>query len=195
MAVLAPFLVIFAFILELPNVETTQRTLDSLDASFCHAGLEVIYPDLDIDKCLIVSKELKLREKISTVWKAPQIYFSGARKEKKYVLVMVDPDAPSRTKSSGYWRHWLVVDIKDNALKKGNIQGKTLTDYHPPMPPPKTGFHRYQFMLFEQPPGTSVSLTDQEKSRGKWDLQAFITRFGLGTPVSTVQFLTQNFKD
>ncbi|XP_017272628.1 phosphatidylethanolamine-binding protein 4 isoform X2 [Kryptolebias marmoratus] len=163
MAVLAPFLVIFAFILELPNVETTQRTLDSLDASFCHAGLEVIYPDLDIDKCLIVSKELKLREKISTVWKAPQIYFSGAR--------------------------------KDNALKKGNIQGKTLTDYHPPMPPPKTGFHRYQFMLFEQPPGTSVSLTDQEKSRGKWDLQAFITRFGLGTPVSTVQFLTQNFKD
>ncbi|XP_037536602.1 phosphatidylethanolamine-binding protein 4 [Nematolebias whitei] len=192
---LAPFLVFFVLILEPFNVETTQMTLDSLDTSFCYGGLEVIYPELNIDKCLTISKELKHREKISSVWKAPQIYFSGAHKEKKYVLMMVDPDAPSRTKSSGYFRHWLVVDIKSNVLKKGTIQGKTLTDYHPPTPPLKTGFHRYQFMLFEQPPSTSVSLTDQEKSRGKWDLQAFMTRFGLGEPVAAVQFLTQNFKD
>ncbi|XP_013879311.1 phosphatidylethanolamine-binding protein 4 [Austrofundulus limnaeus] len=107
---------------------------------------------------------------------------------------MVDPDAPSRTTSSGYWRHWLVVDIKDHALKKGKIQGKTLTDYYPPTPPPNTGFHRYQFMLFKQPPGT-VSLTDQERSRGEWDLLAFATMFGLGEPVAAVQFFNQNYKD
>uniref|UniRef100_A0A3Q0R703 Phosphatidylethanolamine binding protein 4 n=1 Tax=Amphilophus citrinellus TaxID=61819 RepID=A0A3Q0R703_AMPCI len=117
--------------------------------------------------------------------------------KKTYVLVMVDPDAPSRSKqTSAYWRHWLVVDIQGSALKKGQIEGTSLTDYNPPTPPQKSGFHRYQFMLFEQPPGTPVSLTNKEKaSRGKWDFQAFITRFDLGEPVATLQFLTQNYKD
>ncbi|XP_053180560.1 phosphatidylethanolamine-binding protein 4 [Scomber japonicus] len=120
--------------------------------------------------------------------------------KKMYVLVMVDPDAPSRTKpTSAYWRHWLVVNIQGSTLKKGHMQGTTLTDYHPPTPPQKSGFHRYQFMLFKQPPDTPVSLTEQEKSvravTGKWDLEAFIKRFHLGAPVASLQFLTQNYKD
>ncbi|XP_056232522.1 phosphatidylethanolamine-binding protein 4 isoform X2 [Seriola aureovittata] len=186
-----------ACILGLFHVEATPDTLSSLDSSFCHGGLEVIYPELDVDECLIIPKGREVREKVSTVWKAPQIYFSGAHKKKMYVLVMVDPDAPSRTNpTSAYWRHWLVVDIQGDALKKGQIQGTTLTDYHPPTPPQKSGFHRYQFMLFEQLPDAPVSLTGQEKSsRGKWDLQDFITRFDLGEPVATLQFLTQNYKD
>ncbi|XP_073321580.1 phosphatidylethanolamine-binding protein 4 [Pagrus major] len=196
-AVLAPVLVLCACVLGFYNVEAQSDTLSSLDSSFCYGGLEVIYPGLDIDKCLVIPKNQNLRQKVSTVWKAPQIYYSGAHKKKMYILVMVDPDAPSRTKpTSAYWRHWLVVDIKGNALKKGDIQGTTLTDYSPPTPPQKSGFHRYQFMLFEQPPDTPVSLTEPEKSsRGKWDLQAFITRFHLGEPVATLQFLTQNYKD
>lgn len=41
-------------------------------------------------------------------------------------------------------------------------------DYARPTPPRKSGFHRYQFMLFEQPPQARVTLTEQEKSvRGK----------------------------
>uniref|UniRef100_A0A3B4V8D1 Phosphatidylethanolamine binding protein 4 n=1 Tax=Seriola dumerili TaxID=41447 RepID=A0A3B4V8D1_SERDU len=129
-----------------------------------YGGLEVIYPELDVDHCLIIPKGREVREKVSTVWKAPQIYFSGAH--------------------------------KGDALKKGQIQGTTLTDYHPPTPPQKSGFHRYQFMLFEQLPDAPVSLTGREKSsRGKWDLQDFITRFDLGEPVATLQFLTQNYKD
>ncbi|XP_045889891.1 phosphatidylethanolamine-binding protein 4 isoform X1 [Micropterus dolomieu] len=197
MAVPAPFLVLCACVLGFYHVEATPDTLSSLDLSFCHGGLEVIYPELLIDECLIIPKDLKLREMISTVWKAPQIYFSGAHKNKMYALVMVDPDAPSRTKpTSAYWRHWLVVDIQGNALKKGHIQGTTLTDYSPPSPPQKSGFHRYQFMLFEQQPEKPVSLAEQEeKSRGKWDLQAFITKFDLGEPVASLQFLTQNYKD
>lgn len=193
----AQFLVLCVCILGFFHVEGTTNTLSSQDSSFCHGGLEVIYPGLDIDKCLIIPKELKLREKISTVWKTPQIYFSGAHKNKMYVLVMVDPDAPSRIKpTSAYWRHWLVVDIQGNALKKGHIQGTTLTEYAPPTPPQKSGFHRYQFMLFEQLPNAPVSLTVQERSsRGKWDLEAFITRFHLGEPVAALQFLTQNYKN
>ncbi|MED6290365.1 hypothetical protein CHARACLAT_012307, partial [Characodon lateralis] len=81
------------------------------------------------------------------------------------------------------------------SLENGEIHGNTLTDYHPPTPPWKTGFHRYQFMLFEQPPHTNVKLTEKESSRGKWDLPAFIKRFNLGEPVAALQFLTQNFED
>ncbi|XP_040010288.1 phosphatidylethanolamine-binding protein 4 isoform X2 [Xiphias gladius] len=197
MAVPGSFLVLSACILGLFHVEATPDTLSSLDSSFCHGGLEVIYPELDIDECIIIPKDQELREKVSTVWKAPQIYFSRGHKKKKYVLVMVDPDAPSRTNpASAYWRHWLVMDIQGDALKRGQIQGTTLSDYYPPTPPQKSGFHRYQFMLFEQLPDAPVSLTKQEKSsRGKWDLQAFVTRFDLGEPVATLQFLTQNYKD
>ncbi|XP_040898392.1 phosphatidylethanolamine-binding protein 4 [Toxotes jaculatrix] len=197
MALLGSFLVLCACSLELFHVEATQDTLSTLDSSFCHGGLEVIYPELDIDECVIIPKDRKLREKVSTVWKAPQIYFTRADKKKMYVLVMVDPDAPRRNSpTSAYWRHWLVVDIQGTALKKGQIKGTTLTDYYPPSPPQKTGFHRYQFLLFEQLPDAPVSLTKQETaSRGKWDLQAFVTRFGLGKPVATLQFLTQNYKD
>ncbi|XP_067463135.1 phosphatidylethanolamine-binding protein 4 isoform X3 [Thunnus thynnus] len=164
LAVLAPFLVLCACVFGFYRVEAASDTMSSLDSSFCHGGLEVIYPGLDIDKCLIIPKDRKLREMISTVWKAPQIYFSAAH--------------------------------KGSALKKGQMQGETLTDYHPPTPPQKSGFHRYQFMLFEQLPDTPVSLTKREKSaRGKWDLEAFIERFNLGAPVATLQFLTQNYKD
>ncbi|XP_070821154.1 phosphatidylethanolamine-binding protein 4 isoform X3 [Chaetodon trifascialis] len=193
----ASFLVLCACVLGFYHVEATLDTLSSQDSSFCHGGLEVIYPGLDIDKCLIIPKDLKLREKVSTVWKSPQIYFSGAQKKKMYVLVMVDPDAPSRTKpTSAHWRHWLVVDMQGSALKNGHIKGTTLTEYAPPTPPQETGFHRYQFMLFEQLPDAPVSLTEREKSsRGKWDLEAFIRRFHLGEPVATLQFLTQNYKD
>uniref|UniRef100_A0A3P9JTG1 Phosphatidylethanolamine binding protein 4 n=1 Tax=Oryzias latipes TaxID=8090 RepID=A0A3P9JTG1_ORYLA len=193
----APFLLSLLCFVELHIVETSEDIPDLLDPSFCHDGLEVIYPELDIDKCLIVSKDHKLREKISRTWKAPYIYFPRAKKGKVYVLVMVDPDAPSRTKpTSTHWRHWLVANIEGRELKKGKIKGKILTEYQPPTPPQKSGFHRYQFMLFEQLPQTPVSLPDEEKSsRGKWDFPAFITRFNLGEPVAALQFLTQNFKD
>ncbi|XP_024131274.1 phosphatidylethanolamine-binding protein 4 [Oryzias melastigma] len=193
----AAFLLTLLCIVELHVVETSKDAPDYLEPFFCHGGLEVIYPELDVDKCLIISKDRKLREKISRTWKAPEIHFPGAKKGKLYVLVMVDPDAPSRAKpTSAYWRHWLVVNIEGNDLKKGKMRGKILTEYDPPTPPQKSGFHRYQIMLFEQLPHTPVLLSDEEKSsRGKWDFPAFITRFNLGEPVAALQFLTQNFKD
>ncbi|XP_034094060.1 phosphatidylethanolamine-binding protein 4 [Gymnodraco acuticeps] len=85
--------------------------------------------------------------------------------KKSYFLVMVDPHAPSRTKpTSALWRHWLLVDVKGSALREGQTQGATLTDYHPPTPPQKSGYHRYQFLLFEQLPDAPVSLSEGEKS-------------------------------
>ncbi|XP_035854815.1 phosphatidylethanolamine-binding protein 4 isoform X2 [Sander lucioperca] len=194
MAVPVPFLVLCSCVLGLYRVEATPDALSSLDASFCHGGLEVVYPQLDVDECLVIPKDL--REKMSTVWNAPNVYFPGAQTNQMYVLVMVDPDAPSRAQpTAAYWRHWLVVDVQGYALKEGQIRGTTLTNYQRPTPPRTSGFHRYQFMLFEQHADAPMSLTEQEKSStAKWDLWAFVTRFDLGEPVATVQFLTQNYK-
>ncbi|CAM4713929.1 unnamed protein product [Leuciscus chuanchicus] len=117
--------------------------------------------------------------------------------EKKYTLLMVDPDAPSRKKPSrAYWRHWLLVDIKGEAFKTGDVRGIKLSAYTRPTPPQGTGLHRYQFLVFEQPEDQTLSLSSQEKSSlGNWDPQAFVQRFGLAGPVASLQFLTQNHKD
>uniref|UniRef100_A0A3B4ADV7 Phosphatidylethanolamine binding protein 4 n=1 Tax=Periophthalmus magnuspinnatus TaxID=409849 RepID=A0A3B4ADV7_9GOBI len=83
--------------------------------------------------------------------------------KKLYVLVMVDPDAKSRANPElACWQHWLVADIQGTSLRKGEIKGTTLADYRPPTPPSKSGFHRYQFMLFEQPADAQVTLTEEE---------------------------------
>ncbi|KAM9810948.1 phosphatidylethanolamine-binding protein 4 [Neosynchiropus ocellatus] len=117
--------------------------------------------------------------------------------DKRYTLVMVDPDAPSHIKpTSAAWRHWLVADIEGFDLKNGHLVGTTLAAYYPPTPPRHTGFHRYQFLLFEQRSDMPVSLTDLESSsRGKWDVHAFINRLDLGTAVAALQFVTQNHND
>uniref|UniRef100_A0A8C2KAM7 Phosphatidylethanolamine-binding protein 4 n=1 Tax=Cyprinus carpio TaxID=7962 RepID=A0A8C2KAM7_CYPCA len=129
--------------------------------------------------------------------KCAHAIIQSALPKKKYTLLMVDPDAPSRQKPSrAYWRHWLLVDIKGEALQRGDISAVELSAYTRPTPPQGTGFHRYQFLIFEQPEGQSLSLSPQENSsRGNWDLQAFVERFGLARPVASLQFLTQNHKD
>ncbi|XP_043102190.1 phosphatidylethanolamine-binding protein 4 isoform X2 [Puntigrus tetrazona] len=177
------------------TTSTCDELLSSEDAQFCKGQLKVIYPHLVVDKCMIVPQ--MFREKISKDWGPPQIQLPGADEEKKYTLLMVDPDAPSRQKPSrAYWRHWLLVDAKGEALQRGDAGAVELSAYARPTPPRGTGLHRYQFLVFEQPEGQSLSLSPQENSsRGNWDPQAFVETFGLTGPVASLQFLTQNYKD
>lgn len=51
--------------------------MNFMNISFYLSGnLQVIYPELAIDECSEIPKDL--REKISTVWDAPQILFTDA---------------------------------------------------------------------------------------------------------------------
>nr|XP_046243089.1 phosphatidylethanolamine-binding protein 4 isoform X2 [Scatophagus argus] len=145
MAVSALCLVFYACVSLLYRVEATSDTLSSLDASFCHGGLKVIYPVLDIDKCLVIPKDPNLRREISTVWKAPKVYFPQAQKGRMYVLVMVDPDAPRRNSpTSAYWRHWLVVDIQrawdvsmqacETEIEESSMRGAHSFSHRAPVP-------------------------------------------------------------
>uniref|UniRef100_A0A8D2NQR7 Phosphatidylethanolamine-binding protein 4 n=1 Tax=Zosterops lateralis melanops TaxID=1220523 RepID=A0A8D2NQR7_ZOSLA len=100
---------------------------------------------------------------------------------KKYILVMVDPDSPNRANPKHrFWRHWLVSDILGSDLRVGKIKGKVLTDYSPPKPPRYSGYHRYQFRLYRQPAQKTIALSPEDKeslglSKG-WIAQTGLTQ-------------------
>uniref|UniRef100_A0A3B1K268 Phosphatidylethanolamine binding protein 4 n=1 Tax=Astyanax mexicanus TaxID=7994 RepID=A0A3B1K268_ASTMX len=178
-----------------PGLTAHSEGLSGEDAAFCRGGLALSYPDLDINTCMFIPQEA--REKISREWGPPKVQLATADEKKKYTLILVDPDAPSRTNPTrSYWRHWVVVDIEGKGLRAGDVKGSVLSDYTRPTPPQHTGFHRYQFLLYEQPTDQVLTLSEQEKkSLGNWDPQAFVQKFGCDGPVASLQFLTQNHKD
>lgn len=106
----------------------------------------------------------------------------------KFILVMTDPDAPSNSdhKWSEYL-HWLVTDLKLPHTKNEDgepeishfidvKEGRELVPYMGPGPPPKTGKHRYVFLLYKQDPNAG-ELT-APKDRPNW---------GTGVPSSGVK--------
>ncbi|KAI5956228.1 TFS1 [Candida jiufengensis] len=108
----------------------------------------------------------------------------------KFILVLTDPDAPSNSdhKWSEYC-HWLVTDIKFSNTKddKGEPeishfidfkQGQELLPYVGPGPPPKTGKHRYVFLLYKQDPKVENLKSKAPKDRPNW---------GTGIPSSGVK--------
>uniref|UniRef100_A0A663EC71 Phosphatidylethanolamine binding protein 4 n=1 Tax=Aquila chrysaetos chrysaetos TaxID=223781 RepID=A0A663EC71_AQUCH len=122
---------------------------------------------------------------------------SMSPESKKYVLVLVDPDAPSRANPRNrFWRHWLVTDIPGADLRTGDVKGLVLTDYVRPTPPPRSGYHRYQLRLYEQPAHEAIALSPEERvSLGAWAMESFVEQFRLGSPVASTQFLTKYYED
>uniref|UniRef100_A0A8C3QXW1 Phosphatidylethanolamine binding protein 4 n=1 Tax=Cyanoderma ruficeps TaxID=181631 RepID=A0A8C3QXW1_9PASS len=131
--------------------------------------LEVIYPEVGDVSCSYIPKCHGYRQKLSKEWGKPRVRFPWAKKSKKYVLVMVDPDSPNRANPKHrFWRHWLVTDILGSDLRVGKIKGKVLTDYSQPKPPRYSGYHRYQFRLYRQPAHKTIALSPEDKeSLGK----------------------------
>ena len=83
---------------------------------------------------------------------SPPLEWGGAPSEtKSFVLIMDDPDAPSKT-----WTHWVVYNISEsiNGCKEGiapenSLQGVNdfgKVEYGGPCPP--SGTHRYFFKLY-----------------------------------------------
>ncbi|XP_065440600.1 phosphatidylethanolamine-binding protein 4 isoform X2 [Chrysemys picta bellii] len=87
--------------------------LTGQDYKFCRGDLEVFYPELGDVGCTYIPKCNQYRKRISKEWRSPKIAYPQADKNKKYVLIMVDPDAPNRANPKyRFWRHWIVIDIK-----------------------------------------------------------------------------------
>ncbi|XP_069800886.1 phosphatidylethanolamine-binding protein 4 isoform X3 [Dendropsophus ebraccatus] len=89
------------------------------DAEFCSDDLQVEYGSLGDMSC---QKVTLCENVIQYLKEAPQFTYSKAQEDKVYVLIMVDPDAPSREDPiRGPWRHWLVADIQQFSLTEGNL--------------------------------------------------------------------------
>nr|WHN38839.1 PEBP [Andraca theae] len=68
--------------------------------------------------------------------------------DKFYTLALVDHDAPSRESPTlAEFLHWSVGNIPGNKV----ADGETLAEYIGSAAPAGTGFHRYVFLLYEQP--------------------------------------------
>ncbi|XP_012889863.1 PREDICTED: phosphatidylethanolamine-binding protein 4-like [Dipodomys ordii] len=90
------------------------------------------------------------------------------------------------------------ISAKDEGgsnIKKGKIQGRELTAYRPPTPPAATGFHRYQFFLYPQGEKIISLLPKENKTRGSWKMDSFLTRYQLNEPAASTQFMTKNAQD
>nr|WEY07714.1 phosphatidylethanolamine-binding protein [Ephestia kuehniella] len=102
-----------------------------------------------------------------------------------YTLAMTDPDAPSRAEPTyREWHHWLVGNIPGDNVSAG----ETLSAYVGSGPPPKTGLHRYVFLVYKQPGKLNFDeprLTNtSDANRGKFSIAKFAAKYKLGNPVA-----------
>lgn len=109
---------------------------------------------------------------------APKVTLPDADHEKKYLLIMADPDAPNNCVGElelCYWMHWVVADVPGTSIADSSLEGaKTLLKYAPPSPPSGSGIHRYQFFVFEQKPGAKFDSEAFKEGRGSFNLNEYI---------------------
>lgn len=141
--------------------------------------LEVAYNNKKIQNNIFLSPEQTIIQ--------PQIFLnsnsnSNPNPNALYTLIMYDPDA-----INGTYIHWLITNVKNNDITKGNI----LIPYKGPAPPPKTGKHRYIFKLYEQ----SGEITNQpitfERSISINDLINKLN-FINSNSVAEIKFISEN---
>lgn len=77
------------------------------------------------------------------------------------MFFIIDPDAPRRGGYNREFRHWLVGNIPEENIAKGEI----LAEYVGPAPPKNTGKHRYVFLLYKQNQG---AITFDERRLSTW---------------------------
>ncbi|KAK7091168.1 hypothetical protein V1264_008893 [Littorina saxatilis] len=90
---------------------------------------------------------------------------------------------------SNYWLHWIAeIHILNDEI----VIEKTIVAYEAPSPPPRSGPHRYQFILYTL--DLLVPLDQVPGSRSGFNLARFITGLGLGNsdPVASFQFTAEN---
>ncbi|XP_040575875.1 protein D2-like isoform X2 [Lepeophtheirus salmonis] len=76
----------------------------------------------------------------------------------KYVLIMIDPDAPSKINPKfRSYLHWVITDLDLEKMKSKN----EIIKYIGPAPPKGSGPHRYVFLLYEQPTSIQIKNFDQ----------------------------------
>ncbi|XP_072168748.1 protein D2-like [Diadema setosum] len=121
----------------------------------------------------------------------PGVKFCHAKEDAWYTLMMIDIDAPSaKNPINAPWLHWLVVNILGENLILGEAEGDTKKLYANPTPPAKSGYHRYEFHLFQQ--SGYLNNVETPSSRARFDVRGFERRYGLRELHVKNSFETEN---
>ncbi|KAF2888145.1 hypothetical protein ILUMI_18028 [Ignelater luminosus] len=115
-----------------------------------------------------------------------------AEDDSYYLLIMTDPDAPSRKDPKfREWHHWLVGNIPGNNISEGD----TLSEYIGAGPPKNTGLHRYVLLVYKQPGKIRFDekkLTNRSGyGRGDFSIRKFAKKYKLGHPIAGNLFQAQ----
>jgi phosphatidylethanolamine-binding protein (PEBP) family uncharacterized protein len=98
----------------------------------------------------------------------------SAKGKIQYTVILTDPDAPSRDNPE--WSemcHWIITGLTlpdaDSSRVHPQKQLKEIVPYKPPGPPPKTGKHRYVFLVLAPANATTLPLNlSKPKDRQHW---------------------------
>lgn len=126
----------------------------------------------------------------------PAAYQSIADYNGNYVILMVDPDAPSPDNPTRrFILHWLAANVTQGTEAQAPLTGQraltnstpALVPYRPPMPPTNSSAHRYIIYAFAQPdnfaiPQSFSGFSDQNRSM--FSLDRFISEAGLERPAA-----------
>ncbi|XP_012266194.2 protein D2-like [Athalia rosae] len=109
-----------------------------------------------------------------------------------YTLVMTDPDVPNTRGYNREFQHWVVGNIPEDSVAKGEV----LTAYVGSGPPKGSGLHRYIFLLYKQNQGAitfderRLSSRDGTKRR-RFSVQKFAEKYDLEGPIAGNYFKAQ----
>ena len=164
------------------GAEIIGDVLDDFDPSY---DIDVAYPRAH--EAVQLGNDIPVK----AVSKRPTFTFhslvpSLTKKNSTFTLVMTDPDATSRSDPTmAEMCHWVItnlttllpentmfpsssIDLPFFDIAKSKREGE-LKSYYPPAPPPKTGKHRYVFVLLE---GESKDV-QAPKKRPHWGMGRF----------------------
>ncbi|XP_018905743.2 OV-16 antigen isoform X1 [Bemisia tabaci] len=124
----------------------------------------------------------------------PSVVHWPVQKDVYYILSLVGADYPSRERRTEYteWNHWLIVNIQGNNWADGEV----LAEYIGPHLLKGKGFHRYVFLVYQQPTGKMkfdeprLNKTYGKKIRRNFCIREFAVKYDLESPIAGNWFFT-----
>lgn len=126
----------------------------------------------------------------------PALYQSVSDYTGQYLIVMVDPDAPSPdSPTSRFILHWMAPNMTQDTTALAPLSGRALTNataarvsFRAPTPPTTSSAHRYIIYAFAQPDGFVVPdayAGYSDTNRTGFNVTSFIADAGLGQPAAS----------
>lgn len=113
--------------------------------------------------------------------KKPYVSLSGLDNNKKYALIMTDPDAVG-----GNHIHWIVTNINGNNFDEGD----EILQHYGPHPPPGSGLHNYNFLLYESDYDKKERM---DPTKRQIELEDILNKLNIkGEPIYKTKFISKN---